>query len=617
MKGREEEMNEGGVSALTKENVQVVAEACGIPALECTAAALLASDAEFRLRMLVDEAKKFAVHAKRWRADGRGGGGYVLTAGDVQAALAVLHEDAVYGHSAAQGAEPAFVRAPPRTLPSEPDADLFYTEDEVVPLADLAAAPLPPCPHDVVLTQHWLAVEGVQPAIPQNPLPRPPQGGAASSSGSSNAAASSGSKGTSSSSSSSSGSSSSPAVRARVAHVLSQEMQLFFQTIVDAVRTGSSMSMTNMGSMSSSTSSNNTTTTSPAFEATLRAIKSDPSVAQLLPYIVRFVADEVAQNLRDLPRLTRVVALADALLDTRTLFVQPYLHQLLPALLTCVVGRQLCADPAAEDHWALRERAGALVARVCRGHPAHRAALEGRVVRTLFHALLDPQRPSTTHYGAITCLTAIGTGSGSGIAGGSSSSAGSSGIAGSGSNTAGSFAVLELLVRNIRLYSSTILKDRMATSAESVGHREAVRVSQALFYASVAYVREATRMPPHSALPPAAVCSAMWDPALPQGRRLIRNMRSLQHVWNDLILQHVEVRPADLHALLAAHPADSDDSSDDDSSSSDADDDDASDEESSSDDEDTSQQNASQPSSSVVGATSASAQDSAMTDAPH
>ena len=34
-------MNEGGVSALTKENVQVVAEACGIPALECTAAALL------------------------------------------------------------------------------------------------------------------------------------------------------------------------------------------------------------------------------------------------------------------------------------------------------------------------------------------------------------------------------------------------------------------------------------------------------------------------------------------------------------------------------------------------------------------------------------------------
>jgi len=36
---------------------------------------------------------------------------------------------------------------------------------------EIMNAPLPPCPLDTTITTHWLAVEGVQPAIRQNPSP--------------------------------------------------------------------------------------------------------------------------------------------------------------------------------------------------------------------------------------------------------------------------------------------------------------------------------------------------------------------------------------------------------------------------------------------------------------
>ena len=331
--------------------------------------------------------------------------------------------------------------------------------------------------------------------------------------------------------------------RVTVAHVLSQEMQLFFKTIVDTVRASPASEAAAPAAVS------------PAFVAPIRAVKSDPSVAQLLPYIVCFIADEVTQNLRNLPLLMRVMMLADALLETKTLFLHPYLHQLLPAVLTCVVGKQLCADPATEDHWTLRDRASHIVAKICKNYATNQQALEGRVVKTLFHALLDPQKPSTTHYGAITCLGLI------------------------------SGPVLELLVRHIRLYYTAILRHRMAAGNNgSVEYKEAIRVWNALFQNAYKYVGSATQAPHSTAATREAVCSAMWNTDTPQGRQLVRTMRSLYAVFKDSLLQSVDVKPPDLAQLLAAQGDDpdfdlddSDESDGDDSGSDDTDDSDADD----------------------------------------
>lgn len=44
-------------------------------------------------------------------------------------------------------------------------------EDEELDLEEIVNGPLPPVPLDVTYTAHWLAIDGVQPAIIQNPSP--------------------------------------------------------------------------------------------------------------------------------------------------------------------------------------------------------------------------------------------------------------------------------------------------------------------------------------------------------------------------------------------------------------------------------------------------------------
>lgn len=49
------------------------------------------------------------------------------------------------------------------------NTDLHYLDDAELDLEELVNRPLPAVPLEVTFTAHWLAVEGVQPKIVQNP----------------------------------------------------------------------------------------------------------------------------------------------------------------------------------------------------------------------------------------------------------------------------------------------------------------------------------------------------------------------------------------------------------------------------------------------------------------
>ena len=174
-------------------------------------------------------------------------------------------------------------------------------------------------------------------------------------------------------------------------------------------------------------------------EAALRSLSQDAGLQQLVPFLVHFVAEQVAHSLRSLPRLHAALQTVSAMLSSEQLYLEPYLHQLLPPLLTCMLSRHLCAEPQ-EDHWTLRNQAAALVALVCHrsetqhGHshvsarqPLHAVpppltsrhlclastvrygatyvSLRPRITRTLLGAWLDVTRALTSHYGAIVGIT--------------------------------------------------------------------------------------------------------------------------------------------------------------------------------------------------------------------
>lgn len=80
----------------------------------------------------------------------------------------------------------------------------------------------------------------------------------------------------------------------------------------------------------------------------------------------------------------------------------------MPTILTCIVGKRLGESPQ-EDHWALRSTATDTVLLICRKYGASYHTLQPRVTRTLLRAFMDPEKPFTTHYGAILGLSRMGT----------------------------------------------------------------------------------------------------------------------------------------------------------------------------------------------------------------
>lgn len=123
----------------------------------------------------------------------------------------------------------------------------------------------------LLIAGHWLAIEGVQPAIVQNPTPADLKSSdyqtsnAASGTASSSLAATSGAEGVE--------------TKQQVKHVLSKELQLYFERIANAL-------------------TNEDTET--VRETAIASLRSDPGLHQLVPYLVAFVAEKVISQICDL-----------------------------------------------------------------------------------------------------------------------------------------------------------------------------------------------------------------------------------------------------------------------------------------------------------------------------
>ncbi|XP_048498471.1 transcription initiation factor TFIID subunit 6 isoform X2 [Beta vulgaris subsp. vulgaris] len=246
--------------------------------------------------------------------------------------------------------------------------DLFYVNDHGLDLKDVTEAPMPRAPLDTSVSVHWLAIEGVQPAIPENPSV---EAIAASSDGIKLEYKEEGLP---------------IDVKLPVKQVLSRELQLYFDKVIEL-----------------STRKFDTI----LFKDTLRSLATNSGLHPLVPYFTCFIAEEVSRNLNKLSLLFGLMRIVWSLLQNPHIHVEPYLHQLMPSVITCLVAKRL-GNRYSDNHWELRNLSANLVARICQrfGHVYHN--LQPRVTRTLLHAFLDPKKALPQHYGAIKGLAALG-----------------------------------------------------------------------------------------------------------------------------------------------------------------------------------------------------------------
>ena len=222
---------------------------------------------------------------------------------------------------------------------------------------------------------HWLAVEGVQPSIPQNPTTADsrnqdllPKGAGANP----NLAAINGAAG--------------PGSKPLVKHVLSEEQQLYFEKICSAI-TSEHDEPNRLGAFAS--------------------VRGDPGVHQLTPYFVNYATEKVTHNLKNLFILRQMLELISSMLDNESLFLDPYITSLVPPVLTCLISPHLGSPGSQLEHFPLRALASSIMGRIAKKFGKSSYSLRPRLARTCLKQFLDPKKPLEVHYGAILGLKAV------------------------------------------------------------------------------------------------------------------------------------------------------------------------------------------------------------------
>ncbi|ORX38050.1 TATA box binding protein associated factor-domain-containing protein, partial [Kockovaella imperatae] len=363
------------------DSVSEVAQSLPLDPVTSGAAETLAGDVEYRIHLILQEAKKFMVHGKR----------STLLPEDVEHAMEALN------------VEPVLI--PPRPLPQRSFAPitvptapgitttLYHVPDDEIDFATYLKEPLPSGLANsagVKWKAHWLAVEGVQPAIPENPPP-------SSKAGPSHPLPSTGNA----------------ALKSSAKSQLPEELQLYFTRLTTALVPPAPGAPDQAPGLDDSERHRT---------AALASISSDAAVNGILVYLIKWMVESINKCLLSHPSvLSALLDAVSGILDNRAIFVEPYLHQVLApimsVLLTVPLSSQSSSSLTNNPSYELRCKAASILQKIVTVYGSRYPGLVPRITSTLLKTLNLPPFPSPLgggvppsgrYEGAILGISALG-----------------------------------------------------------------------------------------------------------------------------------------------------------------------------------------------------------------
>lgn len=182
---------------------------------------------------------------------------------------------------------------------------------------------------------------------------------------------------------------------------VSAELQLYLDRLADVLRAMRSKTLAEQEVSVAETK----------VEVVAAAVERDPGLQQLLPGLMQTLAGEL-QETNGLPgHLGALVQVAEALVANQALNLTPYLHRLLPVLMSVALGRLGPAEgdavPLAAQDWHVRERAAQVVASLASRYAAAPFDVRGRVLAFAAGQACAPRADARTLYGALVVLRAF------------------------------------------------------------------------------------------------------------------------------------------------------------------------------------------------------------------
>ncbi|CAI8493810.1 unnamed protein product [Hanseniaspora opuntiae] len=442
------------------QTVKDISDELGLTNISNDVLKTLAMDVEYRILEVIENANKLKKFSKRSK----------LTHDDIQKSMELLNLEPLFGYghynnksSQAVGSEILSKFKKMDTSSDNKNSNIseeynnrFYIDEEEVDFDKLINEPLPEAPRITTFTSHWLAVEGVQPNIAQNPnihedirLKYSPlvRGSIVTSINENtlvlsnendqkdddannenndndlekenNADSSQDAKATNQNKSINSNvkiDGKDVEIKLRVKHVISKELQIYFEKITKSLLEPSE--------------EYNDLQKESIKQAALQSLSSDKGIHQLLPYFIAFINEQITYNLHDLEKLTTLLEMVFSILVNKDFSLEPYYNSLIPCILTLLLAKNIGKleekstengeDAAAQQDalldksLAIRNFSSQVLAHILSNKDLNKSniiekTIKPKIIRTILKTFLDKNRSMGTYYGCFKILIIMGS----------------------------------------------------------------------------------------------------------------------------------------------------------------------------------------------------------------